>query len=222
MEVPSAHTADEEVRRERERVEAATRTARNRGDYAETTRIVFEAYGQELYSFALAQFSSEPSSADEVFSQFSEDFWVSLPRFQWRCSARAWCYKLLRNATHRHRRSPENRAGRRVPLSAVEPWLRELVVATRHTTQAHLRSEVKDEVRLLRERLRPEDQDLLILRVDRNMPWRDIAHAMLPDDAEGPAAEQRFEATLRRRFTEVKKRIRKLAIEAGLLESAGG
>lgn len=204
---------------DRSHAERDARTAWNRGHYSEVVRFVFEAYGRELYSFAMAQFPGQPSQADEAFSQFSEDFWVSLPQFRWRCSLRAWCYKLLRNAAHRHRRSPFNHRHRRADLSAVQPWLDDLVARTRSQTQPHLRSEVKSEIRLLREQLRREDQDLLILRVDREMSWRDIAHALLPSSDASEDDIRRLEAAARRRFTEVKKRLRKLAVEAGLLES---
>ena len=63
---------------EQDPTERAAQTAWNCGAYGETTRIVFEAYGHELYSFVLAQFHGQAGVADDVFSQFSEDFWVSL------------------------------------------------------------------------------------------------------------------------------------------------
>jgi RNA polymerase sigma-70 factor, ECF subfamily len=205
--------------------EAAARAAWNRGDYSSAARCVFEAYNTELYGFLLAQFRGEAGPADDVFSQFGEDFWLSLPKFEWRCSARAWCYKLARSAASRYRRSPHNRVGRRVPLSAA-PWLEELAAQARTVTRPHLRSELKDGVQLLREQLSRDDQDLLILRVDRGLSWRDIAHAMLAseegDDAEpgGSSSDTRIakaEVALRQRFAEIKKRLRKLAQEAGLV-----
>jgi len=199
-------------------VESATREAWQRGEMDQTATIVYEAYGTEIYGFLLAQFRGDPTSADDVFSQFNEDFWCGLPAFRWRCSIRAWCYALARSAASRHRRSPHNQQARRAPASQ-GPWLAAIARA-RTSTLPHLRTEVKDEFQRLREKLAPEDVDLLILRVDRNLPWRDIAHAMLAADE--PADDDtvhRKEAALRQRFSEIKRRLKTLAIESGLLPS---
>ena len=54
-----------------------------------------------------------------------------------------------------------------------------MVDHVRTTTALHLRSEVKDQVSRLRERLEPDEQTLLILRVDRALSWREVAHVTL-------------------------------------------
>ena len=77
---------------------------------------------------------------------------------------------------------------------------------------------MKDQFQRLRERLAEDERDLLILRVDRELSWRDVAHAMLgPDDSPDEERVRRFEVTLRQRFTEVKRKLRELAEEEGLL-----
>jgi RNA polymerase sigma-70 factor, ECF subfamily len=198
-------------------IEATAQAAWQRRDYDGTVRIIFHGYGSELYSFLVAQFRGQVAQAEDVFADFAEDLWRSLPTFQWRCSVRAWCYKLVRSAASRYRRSLPNRNDRRVSLGS-SSFLEELVVQARTATQPHLRSEVKDEFQRLREKLSEEDQDLLILRVDRNLSWREVAHAMQPsDDAADELQIRRAEAALRQRFSEVKRRLRALAKEAGLL-----
>lgn len=195
------------------------------GDHVTATNVVFSSYGGEIYGFLMSQFRGQPHHADEAFSMFTEDFWRALPAFEWRCSIRAWCYRLARSASSRYRRSPHNRRARQIPLSDV-PFLSSLEAVTRSSTQAHLRSEVKDEIYRLREMLSRDDQDLLVLRVDRGLSWREVAHAMGMADDE-PEAEvrvddeqrqRRDEAALRQRFAEVKKRLRSLAETAGLLK----
>lgn len=195
--------------------EASVRSAWNCGAYSDATRCALEAYGGETYSFILSQFHGDVGTADDVFSQFSEDFWRSLPKFEWRCSVRAWCYKLARNAANRHRRSPHNRVQNRVPLSAA-PWLEDVVERARTTTGLHLRSEVKDELQNLRSQLSRDEQDLLILRIDRNLSWRDVVHAVRSEELDD-ASVARAEAALRQRFAEIKKRLRRLAQDAGLI-----
>lgn len=197
--------------------EARVHAAWQRDDYAQAAELVFAAYGSELHSFLLAQFRGQHAVADEVFSAFSEDFWRALPRFEWRCSIRAWCYKLARSAASRHRRSAQARRGRQIPLSDALR-LETLVVRARTSTKLHLRSEVRDKIRELRETLNRDDQDLLVLRVDRGLSWRDIVHAMFDRDQElDEERSARMESALRQRFGEIKKRLRRLAERAGLL-----
>jgi RNA polymerase sigma-70 factor, ECF subfamily len=188
------------------------------GDHDGVARLVLSRYGGELFGFLLAQFSGRPADADEVFADFTEDFWRGLPGFQWRCSIRAWCYKLARSAASRYRSSPPNQTRRRVALDAGAGQLGALVDEVRTRTQLHLRTEVKDKVRELREQLSQADQDLLTLRIDRQLSWRDVVHAMSAGVEPLDEDEQRRqELALRQRFVEMKKRLRSLAISAGLL-----
>lgn len=197
-------------------VEEPGRRDWERQDYAAATADVLAAYGGELYGFLLSQFRGSLSDADEAFAMFSEDFWRGLPSFQWRSSIRSWCYKLARSAASRYRRSPQNQRKRRIPLSA-EEQLNELAAKSRSSTLMHLRSEVKDGVRMLREHLTQEDQDLLILRVDRGLSWREVAHAMADAENEDEDTIRKLEMAVRKRFEAVTKRLKALAEEAGLL-----
>lgn len=187
------------------------------GDYQTAATLVLDVYGAELYSFVLAQFHRNWENAEEAFSIFKEDLWRGLPGFQWRCTARAWCYRLARNAVSRYRRSPQNRRGRHVSLEDAS-FLDEVVEKARTTTQVHLRSEIKGEIQKLRDELTQEERDILALRIDRALPWREVAHAMLPlGDSATEERLHRLEASLRQRFVEIKARLRRLAKERGLL-----
>lgn len=187
------------------------------GDFKSTATAVLEGYGAELYSFLLAQFHRSWDQADDVFSTFKEDLWKGLPSFQWRCSIRAWCYRLARNAASRYRRTPQNRRTRHVSFDDVA-FLTDVADRARTSTQAHLRSEVKSEVQKLRDELTQADRDLLALRVDRALSWREIAHAMLPaDEHHDDERVRRLEAALRQRFVEIKNKLQRLAKERGLL-----
>lgn len=197
--------------------EEKVRAACESGDFKLAATLVLDAYGAELYSFVVAQFHRNWDQADDVFSSFKEDMWRGLPGFQWRCSVRAWCYRLARNAASRYRRTPQNKSYRHIPLEDAS-FLDDYAERARTTTQAHLRSEVRDEIQKLRDQLSQEERDLLALRVDRGLPWREVAHAMLPDD-QRPDGDQirRLETSLRQRFVDVKKRLKSLAKERGLL-----
>jgi RNA polymerase sigma-70 factor (ECF subfamily) len=202
----------------RDAVEAAARQAWERGNHETVAEIVLNGYGSELYSFVLGQCRADATQADDVFSQFTEDFWRGLPRFEWRCSIRAWSYKLARHACSRHWRAGYQRRERCAPVT-LESLVDQIEQRARSTTQAHLRTEVKDKVRELRDQLNPADRDLLTLRVDRGLSWRDTAFALRSVD-EMPASDEelrRFEVALRQRFVELKRQIKELARAAGLL-----
>lgn len=151
------------------------------------------------------------ADADEAFSQACEDLWVGLPGFEWRASIRTWMYTVARNAAHRLRRSP-NRRRRHVRASQVS----EMVERARSSTAPHLRTDVKDAFAQIRAALDAEDRALLVLRVDREMDWRDIATVLFPEEAT-PASLPRLAARLRKRFQAVKDDIRDRARAAGLL-----
>ena len=73
-------------------------------------------------------------------------------------------------------------------------------------------------MRALREQLEPDDQMLLVLRVDRGMEFRDIAVALAEADAPLDAETlEREAARLRKRFERVKERLRELARSEGLI-----
>jgi RNA polymerase sigma-70 factor (ECF subfamily) len=80
-----------------------------------------------------------------------------------------------------------------------------------------LRTEVKDRVAQLRDELSPEDQAILILRIDRKLEWRDVVRALADEGEKGEelsdAEVTKRSATLRKRFERVKDRLRKLAAE---------
>jgi RNA polymerase sigma-70 factor, ECF subfamily len=171
------------------------------------------AYGEEIYSFLIVRLGGEATAAD-VFSQACEDLWRSLPSFAWRCSLRTWFYRLARSAAARHVRSPANQAARRVAFSQIS----ELADQVRSRTVAHLRSEVKDAVHRLRERLSPDEQTLLTLRIDRNLSWLEIAQVMTDDATDGDEAARRASARLRQTFQKLKDRLRELARSEGLID----
>jgi RNA polymerase sigma-70 factor (ECF subfamily) len=64
----------------------------------------------------------------------------------------------------------------------------------------------------LRESLDPEEQTLLILRVDKGMAWEDVAEVLRADGE--PVAP----AALRKRFERLKEKLGRLAREQGLIE----
>jgi RNA polymerase sigma-70 factor, ECF subfamily len=178
--------------------------------------LALKVYSEEILSFLVSRLRSL-SDAQEVFSAFAEDLWVGLPAFAWRCSMRTWAYTLARNAAARYVTRPERRNARNMPLSVMS----QLSIAAeraRSVTYDYQKSDVKDRFRQLRDQLDPEDQTLLVLRVDRRLPWRDLAIAMSGDVDLDEQAIERESARLRKAFERVKRELKQLAAREGLLD----
>jgi hypothetical protein len=91
----------------------------------------------------------------------------------------------------------------------------EVVERVRSETLPHLRTSVKDGFAMIRDSLEEDDRALLILRIDRQLSWRDIARSFSLDD-ESHESLHRLEARLRQRFRRVNEEVRTRAHEAGL------
>jgi len=194
--------------------EDALREARDRGDMREVVRLALETYQVEIYSFLCARLGAE-SDAHEVFSQVSEDLWRGIDGFAWRCSLRTWLYTLARHAAVRFERSPANQGARHRPLSAVtEP----VAAAERSRTRPYLRTEVKDRFAALRSTLTADEQTLLVLRVDRDLAWDDVARILHDDPAADDESIRRLATNLRQRFRQLRERLREKARAEGLLD----
>ena len=188
--------------------ERAIRAQCEAGRHAEATTAALHTYGVELLGF-LRAVAGDHDLAAEAFAELGEDVWRGLPKFRWEASLRSWLYALARNALAQLRRDPRRRPGRNVPLSLAP----EMAAVVRTVTREIQRTDVKDEFRVLREQLDPEEHELLLLRLDRDMAWKDIARVLGGDDDLDTRA-----AALRKRFERAKQRLKKLAIERGLID----
>jgi len=195
-----------------EELEATIRSHFDAGEMEAAATAALEGYGRELLGYLVATMRSE-QDAGEVFSQLSEDLWRGLPEFGWRCSFRTWVYVLARNAAGRFRRAPHNQRHRHVGLSKIS----EVADRVRTGTLPHLRTEVKDRFDELRQSLDPDDQALLILRVNRRMSWKEIAQVLGDGSLNDDTAVDREVALFRQRFQQLKKRMHALAKREGLL-----
>jgi RNA polymerase sigma-70 factor, ECF subfamily len=194
--------------------EQELRRAWNAGDFGAVTTMALECYGPEILGVLAVRLRST-ADASEAFSMFSEDLWSGVPGFQWRCSLRAWAHRVARNAAVRWAtagaRSPERN------LSMEQGGLFDIAEQVRSSTLVHLRTEVKSEVRRLREELPEDEQLLLVMRVDKGLEWHDIAHALAEQDLD-PDELKRESARLRKRFQLVTEKLRGLARERGILD----
>jgi RNA polymerase sigma-70 factor (ECF subfamily) len=147
----------------------------------------------------------DPAGADEVFSLVCEKAWTGLPRFRFESTFRTWLYSVARNVArdrHRARRRDRNR------YEGLEDNSRagQLAAQVRSSTAIHLRTQTKTELQRMRDALPPDDRVLLVLRLDREMSWTEVAK-VLDGDTVTPAEVAREAARLRKRYERVKAKL---------------
>lgn len=166
----------------------------DRGDLAAAATEAVRGYGPPILGYLRATIG--PERAEDAFSVFCELLWTGLPRFRREAALLTWAYQLAWGAAQRVLRDPAR--GRALPLSSAA--LQAVAQQVRSTTAVHLRPETAERLRRIRDALDPAEQSLLVLRIDRDLPWEDIATIMGAE----PAA-------LRQRFARLKQKIRRLA-----------
>jgi len=201
---------------EHETLEREIRHGLDQGDQAGAATLAIRGYGAEIYGFLMA-FHRDAEDCAEVFSRFSERLWRDLPGFRGDSSFRTWAYRLARHAALNYRRDRRRLDRWQQPLPAISA-LPALVEQVRSRTLSYLRTERRSRFRALRESLPAEDQTLLVLRVDRELAWNELA-LVLHDGPEPLGADElkRDAARLRKRFQLLKARLFELGRRAGVV-----
>lgn len=171
------------------------------------TELAIRTYGPELVGWLCSILPVE-ADAQDAFSRMSEELWTSLHRFDGRCSIRTWCYMLARHSAAHVRSRPQRQ--REVLVSCVPSVLGAVTHVWNTTKGGQVRA--ADVYASIRAELAEEDQTLLVLRVDKNLSWKEIAQVLLGESADADGV-QRKAATLRKQFERVKERLRELAAE---------
>jgi RNA polymerase sigma-70 factor (ECF subfamily) len=179
--------------------------------------VVLETYGPEILGW-LVGILRDADDASDVFSAFCERLWSTFASFHWRCSLRTWTYTIARRVAIDHQRAETRRARHLVPLSA-SPEVAEVAERVRTTTLPGLKTANRQAISQLRDQLPPQDRMLLVLRVDRDLSWDDLARVFLERTDPAAAELKREAARLRKRFQLIKQRLLQLGKTAGLLES---
>ncbi len=165
--------------------------------------MALDRYGSELLGYLHAM-ARPPLDPDELFSEPCERLWRNLPDFQWKSRLREWSDVIARTLLRSGIRSARGPRGRVDALVSTD--FSKMADKIRSTTPPHVRTQAKDRLQEIRESLEADEQSLLILRVDRNMAWNEIADVLAdPDDTRSQAQRS---AGLRKRFERLKERLR--------------
>jgi RNA polymerase sigma-70 factor (ECF subfamily) len=155
----------------------------------------------ELRPF-LHRLLGDVSLADEAHSNTCERLWRGLSAFRWECSLRSWSYIIARREASRCRARHAREGFQQTTLSKADE-----VAACVRSTSGTFSTTRRDQLDSVRASLSDEDRDLVVLRVERSLAWKEIAAAFLEDDDTSPENVAREAARLRQRFRAIRVKI---------------
>ncbi len=179
------------------------------GDLREAATLVIKAHGPAVLRYLRALLDEE-GSVDEAFSLFGEWTWRGIAQFRGDSPLRSWAFGVAWNAARRVRGQAWQK--RRERLST---GFGSRLAATIRSASPETRERRAGGLEALRRELAPEDQNLLVLRLDQELAWDEIAAVV---SSSGPPVTA---AALRKRFERLKERLARLAQERGLLGPGG-
>lgn len=186
-------------------VDADVRALIARGDVDGAATRAIRHFGPAVLQHLVSTLHDADDAAD-AFSGFEEHVWTGIGRFRGDASLRTWVFRIARNAANDVRRQVGRRDGRHA-RAVSEAGAEEAAMwpAARDPREDHVWLE------RLRQDLPADDRALLVLRVDRELPWSDIARALSP-------AGRRLDATtVIKRFERIAARLNRIARQRGLL-----
>ena len=188
---------------DRAALEADVRTRAESGDFTGAAGALVKGYGPEIVTYLSGVLRTSDDNLREAFAVFCEDVCRGIRSFRFESSVRTWTYVIANRAALKHMRSARQHARRFDGPADVEK-----IAAMVHTTTVeYMRTTNHDKLAEAREKLDPEERTILILRVDRQLPWREIALVMSEDGLTGEALRLREQA-LRKKFETVKRHVR--------------
>jgi RNA polymerase sigma-70 factor (ECF subfamily) len=198
---------------DRERLEEEIHDLCRRGELHLAVERIMRGYGQDIRRM-MNSVLPDDERAQDAFGLFSERLLKGLKNFRWESTLRTWAYRMARNACLK-----QVSAARLREVAVTRSALPEHSVRQRTATNPWQRTEVKERFRALRQRLDPLDQKLLELRVDKSLPWQEVARALsTPEEPLTGEALMRRATAMRQQFQRIKARLRALAIQEGLVE----
>lgn len=186
--------------------ETATRALCDAGRHREAATGIIREYTPAIARYLSALLRDEEDAAD-ARSMWAENLWKGLEGFRWESSLRVWAYRLAQNAAAKLRDEAWRKRGRRLRTTEASVLAEEA-----HRSSMMLHEARARKVNQLREKLEPEEQALLHLRLDQELSWKEIA-----DVVTSPGEEPVPDATLRKRFERIKEKLAQEARKSGLI-----
>jgi RNA polymerase sigma-70 factor (ECF subfamily) len=188
---------------DRTATESEIQTRARAGDHAGAAAALVKGYGPEIVTYLAGVLRASDDDVREVFSIFCEDVCRGLPGFRFASAVRTWAYVVANRAALKHLRGVRQRAAYFNGPTDVE----QIAAAVSSTTLQHMRTTNQQRLAEVRDQLDPEERTILILRVDRQLAWREVAQVMTEDELSDDALRKREQA-LRKKFETIKRRLR--------------
>ncbi|HKA86044.1 MAG TPA: RNA polymerase sigma factor [Haliangiales bacterium] len=157
----------------------------------------------------LMQLCQDVDAAQEVFARTCEKLWKGIAGYRRECAMATWLHHLAWNATRDYLREARHRRERRLATTEAA----KVAAEVRVSTARFLKSAARDRLAKLKQSLDVEDRSLLVLRIERQLSFKQIAEVM------SEPGRPLDEGTVRKRFERLKNRLRRLAEAEGLLDS---
>ena len=176
------------------------------GDGRQAATVLLRTHGPSVLRY-LRSLLREKDAVDDAFSLFAEWAWTGISRFRGESSLRTWAFGVAWNAARRVTDEAWRKNKERLKTRDASKLAQEIRASS--ALELDRRSDKLEE---LRRELSPEEQNLLVLRIDQELSWDEVA-TILTSASEPPSV-----AMLRKRFERLKERIARMARERGLVK----
>ncbi len=159
------------------------------GDHRGAATEAIRRFGPQVLGYLRSVLRDADDAAD-AFSQFAEDLWRGIGGYRGESLLRTWAYKIAWCAAMHVRSDAWKRRGRRFEPGEASRLAEE--VATRSAVRHERRRIALDRVR---QSLSAEEQTLLFLRLDQELPWNEVAEVLSASGThvDPPAVRKRYE-----------------------------
>jgi len=178
------------------------------GDVSAAAEEAIRGLGPDVLRYLRALLRDEDDAAD-AFSHVAEALWKGLPSFRGESSLRTWTLRVAVHAAMSIRDEAWRRHVRRLATTEISALADEVRASSLLSADRR-----QSAVERLRQALSPDDQSLLVLRVDQRLSWTEIADVL---SGEGRVVTA---ATLAKRFERLKRRLARMAEREGLVGPA--
>jgi RNA polymerase sigma-70 factor (ECF subfamily) len=172
------------------------------GDERAAATEAMRAFGPKILGY-LRSILRDEADAGDAFSVWAEHLWRGIGTFRGDSSFRTWAFKVAYNAALNVRNEAWRRLGR--PFETGEASRLADEIRTKTAVREERQRTKLDEIR---QKLTPEEQTLLTLRIDQQLSWEEIGEVF---SASGEPVEP---PALRKRFQRLKDRLADLLREA--------
>ena len=175
-------------------------------DFSGAARVALELLGPRVLRYLRSVLRNEADAAD-AFSIFAEHLWLGLPSFRHEAPLQTWAFRIAHHAALNLR----DEAFRRLACPLPSGEASELAAAIREGSVDE-GEEARQALDRLRALLTLEEQSLLALRVDQELPWAEVAAVL------SRGGRHLDVNAVSKRFERLRERLQELAVREGLVD----